>query len=277
MRRIGEAVSENYSSFTKGQRLLAEYITDRCDKASFMTSFELASVTGVSQSTVVRFASALGYDGYSEFQQALQEELKYRLSALERFELINDVPSDEDAVSSIAAVDSLNIKKNATPLAVEALKGLVTRLMLSSKVYVYGQGIAAAASVYISHYLKILLPNVSCVNLAGVDTLTAAAGIDSGDMLLCIGFPVHQDGTFRLMEYAKSREACIATISESDTTGIAALADVSLVCECGDMGVGGSLAPAISMCCSVVFMLARYDESSRKKIKSAEDAAHFVR
>ena len=113
MKRINEAIAEKASSFTKGQHLLARFISEHCDKAAFMSSFDLAAVTGVSQSTVIRFASALGYQGYGDFQDALQLELKYRLTTLERFELVEENSSnDAEMLNTIAMHDALNIKKN---------------------------------------------------------------------------------------------------------------------------------------------------------------------
>ena len=112
MKRIQEAIAEKENSFTKGQHLLACFITEHCDKAAFMSSFDLAAVTGVSQSTVIRFASTLGYQGYRGLQSALQSELKYRLTTLERFELMDEIESnDEELLNQIVIQDTLNIKK----------------------------------------------------------------------------------------------------------------------------------------------------------------------
>ena len=147
MKRINEAIAEKANSFTKGQHLLARFITEHCDKAAFMSSFDLAAVTGVSQSTVIRFASALGYQGYGDFQDALQLELKYRLTTLERFEVAEEnSSSDTEMLNTIAMHDALNIKKNLSLNPMDALHNLCTRLMLSGKVYLYGQGFSACAA-----------------------------------------------------------------------------------------------------------------------------------
>ena len=170
MKRINEAIAEKANGFTKGQHLLARFISEHCDKAAFMSSFDLAAVTGVSQSTVIRFASALGYQGYGDFQNALQLELKYRLTTLERFELVEENSSnDEEMLNAIAMHDTLNIKKNLSLNPLDALHNLCTRLMLSSKVYVYGQGFCTPAAIYLASYLRILLPNVCCINQLGFD------------------------------------------------------------------------------------------------------------
>ena len=127
MKRINEAIAEQAGRFTRGQQLLAHFISEHCDKAAFMSSFDLAAVTGVSQSTVIRFASALGYGGYGAFQEALQLELKYRLTTLERFELAGEeVTSDQELLSSIAMHDGLNIKKNLSLNPLDAMQNLCT-------------------------------------------------------------------------------------------------------------------------------------------------------
>ncbi|MBR4874951.1 MAG: MurR/RpiR family transcriptional regulator, partial [Clostridia bacterium] len=103
MKRINEAISEKYQGFTKGQRTLAAYVSEHCDKAAFMSSFELADASGVSQSTVMRFAVALGYAGYGDFQQAMQNELQGRLTTLSGFEKQEEKSADRDAWERVAA------------------------------------------------------------------------------------------------------------------------------------------------------------------------------
>lgn len=276
MKRINEAISEKYPSFTKGQRLLAAFVSEHCDKAAFMSSFELASVSGVSQSTVMRFALALGYGGYTEFQQAMQTELKYRLSTLSRFELMSDNPDDRDVFEGIAATDALNIKKNVDLNPVDAIKNLCIRLAFSSKVYVYGQGYASAAAQYLCCYLSMLLPNVCNVNMTGIDPMTAISDIDSGDMLLVISFPVHSENTKKMAAYARYREACVATISEGAHSETAEYADISLISEYGDYGINGTLAPLISLCGSIICLLAKNDEKAQKKLRLSEEAVGFA-
>ena len=240
-----------------------------------MSSFELAAVSGVSQSTVMRFAMALGYDGYTQFQEALQTELKYRLSTLSRFELMTDSPDDGDIFKGIASADAVNIKKNTELNPVDAVKTLCTRLTLSSKVYVYGQGYAAAAANYLCYYLRILLQNVCDVNTVGVDPIAAIADISPGDMLLLISFPLHSAGTKRLAAYAKYREASVVTISEGARSEIADYADLNLISEYGDYGINGTLAPLISLCGSIVCLLARNDDKAQQKLKLSEEAINF--
>lgn len=276
MKRINEAIAEKVNGFTKGQHLLVRFITEHCDKAAFMSSFDLAAVTGVSQSTVIRFASALGYEGYGDFQNALQLELKYRLTTLERFELSEEnSANDAEMLNNIAMHDALNIKKNLSLNPMDALHNLCTRLMLSGKVYIYGQGFATSAAVYLASYLRILLPNVCCINQLGMDPLSAASGMDTGDLLLCAGFPAHQRSTLELLAFAREREVCTAIISESHDSPIAKDADISLIVECGDFGLGGSIAPLISLCCMIVCLLSKTDDKAQRKLNAFTGATQY--
>lgn len=277
MKRINEALTEHMQDLTRGQRVLAAYVTDHCDKAAFMSSFELASITGVSQSTVVRFASSLGYDGFGHLQEALQVELKYRLTALERLELVNDPSDDNELLSALAVTDARNVRRNLEINTADGLRNLCTRLMLSSCVYIYGQGFIGAASIYLASYLRILLPNVCCLNQTGVEPLTAMSGITNGDMLLCFAYPPYGGTVLDLVSYAKNHEACIVTVSEGSESEVSADADINLAAECGDYGIGGSMAPVISLCCGIVCLLARDNTQAEKRLRAAQEAATFTR
>ena len=276
MKRINEAIAEKANGFTKGQHLLARFISEHCDKAAFMSSFDLAAVTGVSQSTVIRFASALGYQGYGDFQDALQRELIYRLTTLERFEIAEEnSSSDKVTLNNIAMHDALNIKKNLGLNPMDALHNLCTRLMLSGKVYLYGQGFSACAAMYLASYLRILLPNVCCINQMSMEPLSVASGMDAGDLLLCIGFPSHQRATLELLSFAREQEVCTAIISESHDSPLAKDADISLIAECGDFGLGGSIAPVISLCSMIVCLLAKTDDKAQRKLNAFTAASQY--
>ena len=278
MKRINEAIAEQAGRFTRGQQLLAHFISEHCDKAAFMSSFDLAAVTGVSQSTVIRFASALGYGGYGAFQEALQLELKYRLTTLERFELEGEeVTSDQELLSSIAMHDGLNIKKNLSLNPLDAMQNLCTRLVLAGKVYLFGQNHAAAAAEYLFYDLRLLLPNVTCLNQTGLDPLAAGAGMGPGDLLLCFSLPPHRRTTMELLTYAREMEVCTAVVSESHESDPARDADISLVVECGDGGLGGSMAPLISLCGMLLGLVARSDEKSQKKLSTLNRTGAFER
>ena len=122
----------------------------------------------------------------------------------------------------------------------------------------------------------MLLPNVCNVNMTGIDPMTAISDIDSGDMLLVISFPVHSENTKKMAAYARYREACVATISEGAHSETAEYADISLISEYGDYGINGTLAPLISLCGSIICLLAKNDEKAQKKLRLSEEAVGFA-
>lgn len=270
MQRISQAIALQADNMTKGQRILAAFVGEHCEKAAFMTSFELASATGLGQSTVVRFATMLGYKGYSQLRQALQYELKYRLDIHGRRDILLEMNDTEEIVRAAALADCANIKKLLEANDFASLQGLAAIMLSAPRVFVYGQGFAAAAAIYLGAYLKRLLPSVDCLNLAGLEPLTALGGIKGGDLLLIISFPLHSDTVCQLADYALGHDAVLAAVTEAKDSKLGVRAKVSLVGEFGDFGINGSLAPVISLCAAIVCVLAKAIEASPPEIKNLE-------
>lgn len=275
MKRINDAINESFGKFTKNQKVLSEFILNHCEKAAFMTAAEVAAASGVSQSTVVRFAAALGYESFSEFHDSLKNELKYRITALEKFELLNDSVPDSSVFENLASTDIMNIKKTLAANHADALKNACTRLQFASKVYLYGQGPAAAAAIYLGSYLRTLLNNVCIVNLSCDDPLCTIGTIGGSDLLFVISLPRHTDTTKALLDYAQSGEACIITVSEGADSETSIYADVNLCAECGDFGVNGSLAPLLSLINTLVCLIIRNDERAEKKLRLLDELPQF--
>ena len=274
MKRINEAIAQNQDGFTKGQRLLAAFISEHCEKAAFMNSFELAAVSGVSQSTVVRFALALGYDGYAALQQALRHELKYRLAV---DSASAGASQDENDIFGVVSTnDAFNIRRNVTLNDVEALKNLCTRLSFSSRIFLYGQGFASIAAEYLWCYLRVIFPNTFCLHHGALGPQSALSGVDSGDLLLCVSFPLHLQISKNLVGYARENGACVVTITESADSEMAKYADINIVSEYGDFNVNGSAAPLISLCGAIVNMLVVGDEKAQKKLRDSWHTADYT-
>jgi len=272
MQRINESIASSYKQLSKSHRLLADFISANLEKVAFSNSFELAALSGVSQSTVMRFSKALGYPGFTEMSQAMENELKYRLTALQKFELLGDSSADADILEAVAAADAINIKKNTSSDAMDGIRNLCVRISLAPRVYVYGQGMASFAAGYLAAYLEKIAGNVCALNLTAMDPLTAASGMGEGDLLICLSFPVHNEITRALISHAHSRDAAVAVISEGLDSAIAGNAHISLACEFGEFGVNGTMAPVISLCGSIITILAHTNESCVSKLKRHKDS-----
>ena len=84
MQDMIDRLNQSGKRLSKGHRKIAQYIVEHYDKAVFMTASRLGESVGVSESTVVRFASAMGYEGYPQLQRSLQELVSHRLTANQR-------------------------------------------------------------------------------------------------------------------------------------------------------------------------------------------------
>ena len=232
---------------------------------------------GVSESTVVRFAWALGYESFTAFHDALQNELKYRITALEKFELLNSEElSDSSVFESLAQADTLNIKKTLAVNSSDGLKNVCTRLQFASKIYIYGQGACQCGAVYLGSYLRTLLGSVCVVNQTGEDPLTSIAAIGGSDLLFCISLPRHTEQTRMLLEYAQERDACIITVSEGPESETAAMADINLSAECGDYGAAGSLAPLLTLLNTLVCLIVRSDDKAEKRLRLVDELPRYL-
>ncbi len=269
MNRINELIAERRGDFTRGQKILSDFLLEHTDKAAFLNSHELAAVSGVSQSTVMRFSSALGYSSFIEMRQALQDELKYRLTALQKFELMDDEPDGAEILDAISVADARNIKMISSNNGVDSFMNVCARLSMASRVFIYGQNVFQTAAIYLSSYLSVLLDNVICINQTGTEPLSAMADIKEGDLFLCVSFSPHTETTMAMAAYAASKEASVVVISESFDNYVAKNAHIALTADFGEYGVNGTLAPVISLCGSIICLLAHNNERAQQKLRRA--------
>ena len=105
---ILSTLREMEPTFSKGQKRIARYITEDYDKAAFMTANRLGKTVGVSESTVVRFAVDLGFDGYPSMQKAMQEMVLNRLTSVQRIEVSAErIAQEEDILSAVLHGDDV--------------------------------------------------------------------------------------------------------------------------------------------------------------------------
>ena len=128
----------NLPEFSKGQRLIARYITEHYDKAAFMTASRLGATVGVSESTVVRFATELGYDGYPHLQKTLQEMIRNRLTAVQRMEVTNDRMGNRDVLQTVLSADVEKIRMTLDEIDREAFQSAVEAISNANRIYILG-------------------------------------------------------------------------------------------------------------------------------------------
>ena len=211
---------------SKGHRRIADYIVQHYDKAVFMTASSLGERVGVSESTVVRFASALGYEGYSQLQRALQELVRHRLTAVQRFEMTSDLDQKE-ILQTVLKADMQNIRSTIEELDNHTFDDVVNRIVNARTLYVMGVRSAAPLASFLGYYLHFVFDNVHVASAGVIDVFEQISRIGSEDVLIGISFPRYSTRTLDAMKFAIGRGAQVIGITDGP---MSPLAEVSTEC-----------------------------------------------
>lgn len=207
-------INQNYGSFSKGQKLLASYIMENYDKAAFVTASKMGRTVGVSESTVVRFAYALGYDGYPELQRALQEMIRNRLTAVQRIQLTSDMVED-DALETVLKADMANIRTTIDMVDKAAFNATIDDILAARRIYIVGIKSASPLAQFMGYYLNFILEDVIVVNAFHSDVYESMIHISSDDLCIGISFPRYSTRTFEAVRFAASKGAKVVAITDS--------------------------------------------------------------
>ena len=212
---------------SKGHRRIADYIMAHYDKAVFMTASTLADAAGVSESTVVRFAVALGYDGYPELQHALQELARHRLTASQRFEMATEI-QEEDVLPTVLKADMLNIRHTVEEIDAAAFSEVVRRLLAARTIYVLGLRSAAPLAQFFGYYLHFIFDDVRVVAAGTSDVFETIARIQPTDVLVGISFPRYSTRTLEAMRFAHENGAQVIGLTDGPMSPLHREADICL-------------------------------------------------
>lgn len=215
------------SRLSKSHRRIAEYILQHYDKAVFMTAAKLGEMVNVSESTVVRFAVALGYEGYPELQQALQELVRQRLTATQRFEMSSDI-SQEEVLSTVLKADMQNIRSTIDGIDNAAFLRAVQVISGARRIYILGLRSAAPLAQFAGYYLHYIFDDVRVVAAGSTDVFEAISRIEASDVLLGISFPRYSSRTIEAMSFARSRHAQVIGLTDGPMSPLHEVADICL-------------------------------------------------
>lgn len=228
-RDVLSVINSASRSFSKGQRKIAAYISENYDKAAFMTASKLGDTVGVSESTVVRFAADLGYDGYPAMRKALQEMIKYRLTTVQRIEVARELTDGGDVLTNVLTTDVEKIRATLEEVDRDSFRKAVDAIVNAKNIYILGFRSSAALASFMGFYLNLLFPNVKVVNenSAG-EVFEQILRIGEGDLLVAISFPRYSRRTIRAMCYAKDNKAEIVGITDAESSLVAQFSNINL-------------------------------------------------
>lgn len=260
---IGQ-LNHSGKKLSKSHRRIAEFIAAHYDKAVFMTAAALGEAVHVSESTVVRFAVALGYEGYPELQHSLQELVRHRLTAVQRFEMTGDILESE-VLSTVLKADMLNIRHSVETLDNESFSTVVEKLLNAKTIYVLGLRSAAPLAEFFGYYLQFIFDDVRVVAAGSADVFQAISRVKEDDVLVGISFPRYSTRTLEAMRFAKENNAQVIGLTDGPMSPLHQEADVCLSAQTDMASFVDSLVAPLSVINALLVALAlkKRDELSR--------------
>lgn len=228
-RDILAVIRESMSTFSKGQKRIANFILESYDKAAFMTASKLGKKVGVSESTVVRFAAELGYEGYPSMQRSLQKMIRNRLTSVQRIEVTNDRIGNQDVLSMVLQSDMDKIRMTLEELDRESFSGAVDAIVGAQKIYIIGVRSSAAIATFLSFYFNLIFDNVIMVSAnTASEIFENMMRVGPEDVVIGVSFPRYSSRTVRAMSFARDRGATTIAITDSEGSPIAPISKYTL-------------------------------------------------
>ena len=224
---IIDRINLEFKSMSKGQKQIANYILHNYEKAAFMTAAALANIVGISESTVVRFAYVLGYEGYPELQKDFQEVIKNKLTNVQRLELMEGLSSKE-IIETAFKMDINNIKSTQADIAPELMDKVVDSILGANTVYVLGTRASEPLARFLAYYMGYFVSNIKMINFGLSDIYAQALYAGERDIVIGISFPRYSLLTVEGLGYFKSKGCTVVTITDSDTSPPAMYSDYNL-------------------------------------------------
>ena len=221
-RDILAVIQENLHTFSKGQKKIASFILESYDKAAFMTASRLGKKVGVSESTVVRFAAELGYEGYPDMQKSLQKMIRNRLTSVQRIEVTNDRLGDQDLLSMVLQSDIEKIRQTLEELDRDAFDRAVDAIVAARKIYIIGVRSSAALASFLYFYCNLIFENVALVSAnTSSEIFESLLRVGPGDVVIGVSFPRYSSRTVQAMSFARDRGADTVAITDSEASPLA--------------------------------------------------------
>ncbi len=234
--------------FSKGQRLIAGFITEHYDKAAFMTAAKLGSTVGISESTVVRFATELGYDGYPKMQKAMQEMIRDRLTSVQRIEVTQSRISGGNVLETVLSKDIEKIRSTLEETSKEDFENAVDAIAHAKTIYIFAVRSAAALASFLGYYYSLIFENVKVIsNYGETEIYEKLFRISTDDVIIGISFPRYSNAAIQAMTFAKRRGTRVIAITDSMSSPLVAVADDVLIAKSDMATVVDSLVAPLSM------------------------------
>lgn len=258
-------LEEMAPTFSKGQRKIAAYIKESYDKAAFLTASKLGKTVGVSESTVVRFAVELGYEGYPQMQKAMQEMVMNRLTSVQRIGITNDRIGNQDILSMVLQADADKLRQTGDTVSREDFRQAVNAILKARRIYVLGARSAATLANFSAYYLNYMFDNVQVITVSGAgEMFENLVGVSADDVVLAFSFPRYSTATLKAAQYCRSVGATVIGFTNSNISPLAQSCDFVLVAKSDMVSLVDSLVAPLSVVNALLVALASAREQELK-------------
>ena len=252
-----EIIEKALPEMSKGQKRIASYITDHCQKAAYMTASRLGEEAGVSESTVVRFAVELGYNGYPEMQRAMQDMVMNRLTSVQRIEVASDRIGNQDVVTTVLQSDADKLRQTSEILDRDEFRSAVQAILNAKRIYVLGSRSAAPLASFLGYYLQFMFSNVHLVTVSGCSEMfEKVIGIDANDVVVAFSFPRYSAATAKGAQYCRSVGAKVIGITDSRLSPLGENSDYVLQAKSDMVSLVDSIVAPLSVVNALLVALA---------------------
>ncbi len=241
-------IEQLYPSFSKGHKAIADYLLAHYEKAAFMTAAKLGRTVGVSESTVVRFATELGFDSYQTLKQTLHQLSRNRLTALQRVQITEDRVREDGVLGSVLANDILNISQTLAHIDPREFESAIEKIVSARNVYIVGVRTAGMLSEFLGFNLNLICDNIRLVDATGTEEVfEQILRIGEGDVIIGISFPRYSQRTIRALNFARDRGADVIAITDAPSSPLAQFATNLLLARSDMASFVDSLAAPMSL------------------------------
>jgi len=245
-------IKKKFSQLSKGQKLIAEYIINNYDKAAFMTASKIGQKVGVSESTVVRFANALGFEGYPQLQRGLQEIIKTKLTTVQRVEMGTQYSNEGDIIRKVLRSDMENIHDTLDNIDYDIFQKVINEIFLADKIYIVGLRSSTALAEYFGFYLNMILDNVRIVGYGVSDIFEQTLRVTENDLVIGISFPRYSNRTIEALRYIKEQNIKIVGITDTVLSPLNEICDYTLTAKSNMASFVDSLVAPLSLINAII-------------------------
>ncbi len=247
-RDLLKLIEDRLGDLSKGQRLIGRYITEHYDKAAFMTAAKLGAKVGVSESTVVRFATEIGFEGYPQLQRALQEMIRSRLTTVQRMEATNDQVAGGDILGKVLSLDIEKIRRTIEETSREDFGSAVDAIVAADHIYIMGIRSASAIASFLGFYFNHIFSNAKLVNTSSTsEVFEQIHRIGKNDVLISLSFPRYSQITVSAAHFAKGTGAKVIAITDSKDSPLSQHSDYLLLARSEMVSFIDSLVAPLSL------------------------------